>query len=69
LPKKRKLDPERAWTASATFARAEKPGRIEVIWKERASPCRTRCGIEKCVTSSPPNRMDPESEASVPEIW
>ncbi len=37
-PKKRKLEPLRACTASATFSSTEKPGRIEVIWNERASP-------------------------------
>jgi hypothetical protein len=68
-PKRRKLDPERACTASATFSSAEKPGRIEVIWKERASPRCTRCARESPVTSAPSNRMRPESLGARPEIW
>src|SRR5262249_49021119 len=38
LPKKRKLEPCRACTASATFSSTEKRGRIDVIWNERARP-------------------------------
>jgi hypothetical protein len=43
-----KLDPARACTASATFSSAEKPGRIEVIWNERASRAqRAHAGVAR----------------------
>ena len=37
-PTKRKLEPDRAWTASATFSKAERPGRIDVIWNDISDP-------------------------------
>ena len=42
---KRKLEPERACTASATFSSAVKRGSTCVIWNERASPRCARAGI------------------------
>src|SRR5882757_8614877 len=68
-PKNEKLDPRRACTASATFSSTENPGRIEVIWNERASPRSARRWIGSRVTSSPPNTILPESGLSRPEIW
>src|ERR1700738_3101539 len=68
-PKNEKLEPRRACTASATFSSTEKPGRIEVIWNERARPRSARRWIGSAVTSSPPNTILPPSGPSSPEIW
>ena len=66
---KRKLEPERACTASATFSSAVKRGSTCVIWNERARPSRARAGIGSAVTSRPSKWMCPASGASAPEIW
>src|SRR3982074_2549250 len=68
-PKNEKLDPRRACTASATFSSTEKPGKIDVIWNERARPRVARLLIGSAVTSSPPNTILPASGLSSPEIW
>src|ERR1700733_8478160 len=68
-PVKRKLEPDRAWTARATSSNAENPGTIEVIWNERASPSRARASTESAVMSRPSKRMRPLCGARKPEIW
>src|SRR6266480_2755740 len=68
-PNRRKLEPERDCTASATFSSAEKPGRTELTWNERANPSRARASTGMPVMSWPLNRMLPESGAISPEIW
>ena len=68
-PSARKLEPQRDCTASATFSSAEKPGRIELTWNDRAKPAAARACTGKPVISRPPNRMLPESGATSPEIW
>src|SRR5688572_323002 len=40
-----------------------------VIWNERASPRRTRCGAGRAVMSSPPKRMRPASGFRLPASW
>src|SRR5712691_2558826 len=68
-PTRRRLDPMRDCTASATFSSAEKPGRIELTWNDRARPSRARACIGSAVTSRPPNRIAPESGAISPDTW
>jgi hypothetical protein len=50
---KRKLCPVWACTASATFSNVEKPGKILVIWNERASPSAARLGTDSAVILRP----------------
>src|SRR5262245_4910112 len=68
-PKKRKLVPARACTARATFCSTENPGRIEVIWNERASPSAARACAGRSVTSTPAKTIRPASGAISPQIW
>src|SRR6516165_4804971 len=68
-PRMRKLEPARDCTASATFSSAEKPGRIELTWNDRAKPSSARACVGKAVMSRPPNWMVPASGAISPEIW
>src|SRR5215211_1222853 len=68
-PKKRKLVPERACTASATFSSTENSGRMEVIWNERASPRAARACAGIAVMSVPAKIMRPASGAISPQIW
>src|SRR6185295_8725383 len=68
-PNRRKLDPVRACTASATFSSAEMPGMIEVIWNERASPSVARTSQGSAVMSRPAKTIEPASGLSRPEIW
>ena len=57
--RKRKEWPAWAWTASATLSRAVNSRSTEVIWKERASPSRTRACVGRRVTSRPAKWMVP----------
>jgi len=68
-PRKRKLEPERDCTASATFSSAEKRGSTELTWNDRANPSLARASTGMPVMSRPPNSTVPESGAISPEIW
>src|SRR4051794_6512271 len=64
---KRKLCPDRACTASATFSSTVNSRKIEVIWNERAIPSPARRGGPSRDTSVPAKRIVPASGRSSPE--
>src|SRR6267154_4452538 len=67
--RKRKEWPACACTARATLSRAVNSRSTEVIWKERASPSRTRACVGRRVTSRPANWIVPESGLRLPVSW
>src|SRR5882757_4581183 len=67
--RKRKEWPACACTASATLSTAVNSRSTDVIWKERASPSRTRACVGRRVTSRPANWMVPESGLRLPVSW
>src|SRR4029453_18685024 len=67
--RKRKEWPAWACTASATLSRAVNSRSTEVIWKERASPSRTRACMGRRVMSRPAKWMGPVSGRGLPVSW
>src|SRR4029450_14005784 len=67
--RKRKEWPAWACTASDTLSRAVNSRSPEVIWKERASPSRTRACMGRRVMSRPAKRMVPVSGRRLPVSW